>query len=98
MLLNNSISPINTTYNSINSDVQNNLSTSNINFPVLLSSVLGSNNLNFGSILDYEYEDSQLSSIEEGLFPKYTRNLKKKNNKFLFSFLDKGKKINKIVI
>ena len=101
MPLNIPTSPIHFTYNPLyNHTTNNNISLQNLNAPLLVSSVLSGSDAEISSFINYEYEDEELSNMEEGiLLPQFTRVFKKnKSNLFSFSFSDKGKRIRKITL
>lgn len=93
-------SPINITYNPIYNPNSNNINLSQLNTPLLVSSVFSGTDSPLSSFINYEYQDNELSDMEEGLLlPKFERVFNKKNNNlYLFSFSDKGKKIKKITL
>lgn len=98
MPLNIPVSPIsNMTYNPLYNP-SGHIQLSQINAPLLVSSVLNGDNSALESFINYDY-DEEVSSMEEGLLPTFTRVFKKeKKNFFIFSFSDKGKRIRKITI
>ena len=93
-------SPINMTYNPLYNPGGNNFNLTQLNTPLLVSSVFSGPNSPLSSFINYNYEDDNLSSMEEGLLlPKFTRVFDDKiNNLYLFSFSDKGKQIKKITL
>ncbi len=93
-------SPINMTYNPIYNPSSNNINLTQLNAPLLVSSVFSGTYSPLSSFINYEYQDNELSNMEEGLLlPTFTRIFDKKNNSLhLFSFSDKGKKIKKITL
>lgn len=105
MPLNIPTSPITMFQNPLYNPTGSNINISQINAPLLLSSVLSGNDTPLSSFINYEYEDlndddDELINMEEGfLLPKYTRVFKNKNsNLYQFSFSDKGRKIKKITL
>lgn len=93
-------SPINMTYNPLYNHNGNNFNLSQLNAPLLVSSVFSGSDSPLSSFINYEYQDNELSDMEEGLLlPKYTRVFNKNHsNLYLFSFSDKGKKIKKMTL
>lgn len=86
-----------------------NISNLNINGPLLVSSVLGNEDIQgLDSFINYDYQElSQLpsspllSNMEQGFAPFFSRSSRyKKNNKKIFyiDFNCKGKKIKKLTI
>ena len=101
MPLNISTSPMNIVYNPIFNPDTNNFNFSHTNTPLLISSIFSNSSSQISSVINYDYEDNEMSNMEEGiLIPNVAKvlNDKKNSNLHLFSFSDKGKKIKKITL
>ena len=69
---------------------------------ILISNISNLNNSPIQSFINYEYEEEEISNMEEGLhthlFDNFDKKIDNQKNLFTFSFNDRGKKIKKIVM